>query len=1305
MKYNGWIVKMKKYMNESAREDADIQGYLNDNWNEDKKYENFVSYGEFDRLQFIPVEAWNEYHKEFLSSDWVGQQQTVMLFNIGEENESDIDSYILKDEENIKKGRFNALTMLHLSNKVKNTKEGFNEILMKIKKAISSFIDTYELKEASDILKYDVYGTFSSSEMAIIWSASQYVDIINILDYLRYFYFGDNCDLKIFIASYTIISLNPFYKGENADVKGEALIQIEFSPTFKIGNQENNDNFIIKNIGKMLNMNIISDKVMSSIGKYDFIVKVPVTDLLNFEYNNEFSRTKTVVLVNNNNKENSSWKSKIEKNIECLKVDIKYETESLKKWDSKLQRHIETYNEICTELEKYDICFEVRELLALMFSDYKRVISSSVDQKWLEDYEEQFKTIMDIIKIDVKIQIESIEKNNNLSMRKLLKICVFIVDLMQQQVDHILESSKLFLMSPNSNIGYTAQFDLMMHMYYGIIKSLISNAYEFRKNSWQYPLVPIVTFMNTWDIESNMLYTADNLEESKRLIQFRFPCDAWAKPMFYLPYLVHEVYHYIAPYDRGYRNLSFLVIALTESCVEYFMKLVKLPKEKYSLTCCMQYAYRIKSLVQFQLYSYIGLNGEEILISVEKSSAYRDKTFGYRKENISDMPIYQMQEALSNWWYKENQHLKFCEWIQSAIEEIIKFPSDLSEAEVTFLKDLNENIRKAIKNDDLPSIKDEFPKIVENLFSYMKEIYPDYAMIEQLKMGICEYLVQIAVQQTNKLITPQSVPFDLVQMGALRIIPIIEYLKIDRKLEDKEFEEYKEEFCNLYNNLIKVIQLSSEEEKLFSIELAEAWFGFFQRCYAHYMDKYSIYGLELRNQIENYKKEMKPVQKIQHVYKEYSKILRDKDIKWSLVKKELFKWNLKLVLEMQNQVSILEMNQNIKAEGHKERESFLAVRLNGRKIEPCGKDLTVYVLQNGFGGIMELLYNMVNTLNRYHKEIFGHDLGHDELWYRGVNNEKHHIIPSIYRKYADKENHVKYNVDNHTTNISLRQLQFHLLQHFRYQADGAPEILNQAIYQDNDYLALMQHYQLPSNLLDWSEDVFAAFYFALEDYIKGEQKKNSISPAIYLFDPAAYNKARVKIINTICGNNCKNEPKCKSYKNQYKLLKNKWDFVPNVALHANRKIMVDYFCTEHFSNDNSLKVYIQNENNILGLKKEKKYCECCKLPVAYYSSRLSPRIRAQSGQFLAFSLDVHPELIEKKKDDNGKLLSYEERLSFNYMALDNIQEYYLNNNILQHPFLLKMIIPEKECNDLAQLLRKFGIKTMKYYPELTHLKD
>ena len=88
------------------------------------------------------------------------------------------------------------------------------------------------------------------------------------------------------------------------------------------------------------------------------------------------------------------------------------------------------------------------------------------------------------------------------------------------------------------------------------------------------------------------------------------------------------------------------------------------------------------------------------------------------------------------------------------------------------------------------------------------------------------------------------------------------------------------------------------------------------------------------------------------------------------------------------------------------------------------------------------------------------DFGDIRAWWRGHEDVSWQLIPSLYRRgLADSE-----------SNLTGR---FRTMAGTRYQQCPGPDDLF-------GWLSLMQHYRLPTRLLDWSESPLVALFFALE---------------------------------------------------------------------------------------------------------------------------------------------------------------------------------------------------------------------------------
>ncbi len=112
------------------------------------------------------------------------------------------------------------------------------------------------------------------------------------------------------------------------------------------------------------------------------------------------------------------------------------------------------------------------------------------------------------------------------------------------------------------------------------------------------------------------------------------------------------------------------------------------------------------------------------------------------------------------------------------------------------------------------------------------------------------------------------------------------------------------------------------------------------------------------------------------------------------------------------------------------------------------------------------------------------------LWFRGLSCGDRELLPKLMR---DKK-----------PIGEVFEREARLMTRFRqrsmaYWPAGYPQ-------DDWEHLFAMQHYGLPTRLLDWSENVFVAAYFALQKP-PNHKAHNGCGPTVWLIDPIGWNRS------------------------------------------------------------------------------------------------------------------------------------------------------------------------------------------------------
>lgn len=117
------------------------------------------------------------------------------------------------------------------------------------------------------------------------------------------------------------------------------------------------------------------------------------------------------------------------------------------------------------------------------------------------------------------------------------------------------------------------------------------------------------------------------------------------------------------------------------------------------------------------------------------------------------------------------------------------------------------------------------------------------------------------------------------------------------------------------------------------------------------------------------------------------------------------------------------------------------------------------------------------------------------LWFRGVGDSTYHLSPSIHRHAG-------------VTDVeSLFRMEKGLV--VRYKERSVPYLASQ-VRDDWELLFLMQHYGVPTRLLDWTENPLIALFFALSSAKRNATGDYEKDAAVWTFSAAKWNQTVFK---------------------------------------------------------------------------------------------------------------------------------------------------------------------------------------------------
>lgn len=1334
---SGFIFDLCKYV---LADEKNIYKYLMENNESFKNFleDSFITFGEFDRMTVTKVIDFTRFRD--VSEDrknWFGENQSVLIYEIGKNYNVDYKGkfFSYKENGNWKKSDelFIGLTILQFGNNRKQKIKNMSQYLESCRLSILSFI--YEEKKKEIPLVCEVYGTLGNLGIAILWLTDQYTEVLRLVNLLKVNNMDYGEENKFFLSAFTIFFKNKvdetIHKNKIEAISGKTLIEIAIKTNINFELLESFDKDVQVHCAGKDDITILIDtnKIYSSFNNKKIFDENEKFSLFNVLSTN----SKLCSTIDETYKRKSKNETFLNLCNDCIVESKEDYLDKEKKFIEKLNNIIENYENLRKQIENiFPKTAGMVDTMDSLNCDFKTQVTFASNEMWKEDFAYQYQTIISCLNRFLSSNINKVHK---------LKIIKDILNNFKQQIFHISESNNLFIDIPKCHLRYTGKNNLILYAYFGMIKSIIELAYKLQDKDKQSEIIPLI-IADVVPMIGSELYINYNESSDSRLITLNLPMTALYDLPRHSVYLYHELFHYIVPSDRYKRNFLYTCLSLMQYLM-FFIKCFMLNKTNISEkeehpTAVDVYKKIIKKTFLKKIYNFVIKHMKDMKEELFKFenldeniwNRFEEKLFKYLgeclickdenkyKKNIVYLfllDVYADKESLLK-EFKKAYDVEKKEEINFSIEYI----KTNFEEKINTLKNIKNNQKDLFHNqyfkDLLQDINIPIQYLIKEakiMIQALQEVSTDIAMIDLSEMSIEQYLITYTKIQKDILIDVSS--SSKREQDILRLGIIIDYILGNEEFVNKNKEKLKnseQSYINLYIGYYFCSSYQNQEDFSKVIEEGKKWFDLFIEIYNRYYIEYRIYIAiinELFNMISLKKRNNQEYKAFIQQYKKmyfqnYMKIIDNYavDLKKAIennlpidnlktdMERKIFDLNILLIQIFQDQKTFSALNKIRKKWGdnrqpnkqpNKQPSKYFSI--NSLKYdeekEPNDKDRK----PNDKCGILipECIYKVdkvsqfSTTINKLSSSLLNRDIGINQkngeyLWYRGHSSVEYNLIPSIMREFKLK----KHMFD------SLDRYQRAEYEEFKFRADGSPEILEKSNYSLSDYLALMQHYSVPTNYLDWSEDALTSLYFALESFIEsdGGEIKNT-DAVLYIFNPSFYNEVRNKIIER-CAN--QNTDKSEIFLDIMKTKVTTGGTLPNLSISYNEQIYNMFL----LGNVKYGQDYSMNEKKIEQLTWEK---ESAYLPIAVYTSRLNPRIRSQSGMFLAFNIYTPPS----------------EGINYEYMDLEKIQEFYLREFREEDPkpFLYKIVIVSKARKQIADWIKSMGVSKEKIYPELHNI--